>query len=511
MAGAPVGSLWDYVFANQGLDAAQAAASDVAGSAASSALGLSSLADPITAALGVTSLLSMIPGLGDLNPINDIISAFQGRPKMQATQDIASAANNTDPVIALLGEGAQQLNSKGVPISSSNNQASSFGPYFQVASDLENLVRWGTTNPTPQQAQLTATTLKNALTELGNPGKAGTQTLQALQQAWQQGLQNLSPQALQQLVGQMSPEEQNIFNSLGLTQNQSTPQATPGPGNQAPPAPPTPGAAPTAPIGNYTTDQMANYANQLQNYATQLDKYAGATNNSSLESWAQNVEQQAQQAQQYAQKMSASQQPASTPSAGPAYPNYGGPQPGIYPSGGQTIDQMFGGPHRQPGNPFRGWDSKQVQPIIEGQQGGNRPANCPPCPPSGSQGGGNNQGGNNNQTGNTTTGPNNQNLIQLLEQLIGQSGNNTGNPPGSQTGNTNPVTGGNWLNILNQLLGNTTTGTPGTGTTTPPSATPATTPPSSNPLNSLANLATLGGLAGLFGSPGGFSYNWTVV
>lgn len=473
----------DYIAANQGLNAAQAAASDVGASALTSSLiGGLGLTNPLSA---IPSLLSLGLNLAGIDPLSSLIGAFSGRPKMEATQDIASSANNSDPVIALLGQGAQQLDSKGVPISSSkSSDTSSFGPYFQVASDIENLVRWGTTNPTPQQADLTATTLKNALTELGNPGQ-GTQTLQALQQAWQQAASSLTPQQIQQLFGQMSPTEQGIFkntisqynpnlanqvwgNQQTTPGSSSTPGSTPAPtypnpepalasqegqyinqykdyekqyaGIQGQPGAPVPPAPPPPPGANATPQDEANYIQKYKDYENQYQNFQN----------------------QYANYVKS--QPQGGPQAQPWRPDA---QPQFIP-----FDQLMNFGNQQNQRPFTGWDNKQNIPRIQGQQG--RPADCPPCLTTpGGQGGGTSTGGGGGNTtgggGNTTTAGNQDlgNWLNLIGNIF--SGDNPFQFRGQPGSNPNNPTNNGFIQLLQQLIGlqggGTTTG-PGSGTTT---------------------------------------------
>lgn len=160
-------------------------------------------------------LLSLIGGGASLG--NLFGSLFGGGRSStgpgSATADIASAASNSDPVLALLGEGAGSLPS-GVPISSSSGAASGFGPYFETAAKLEDLLRWGPGGLTdPKAENATVATLKNALTGLGNPGQEGG-TLQALQQAYQQGQEYLTPQNINLLMNQLNPDEQGILRQI---------------------------------------------------------------------------------------------------------------------------------------------------------------------------------------------------------------------------------------------------------------------------------------------------------
>ena len=171
-------------------------------------------------------LTAIIPALGSLGL--NLASMFSGRSSTgpgSATSDIASGgSSSSDPVIRLLGEGAGAL-PPGVPISSSSGAASGFGPYFDVARKLEDLVRWGPGGLTDPRAEgLDATTLKKAMTELGNPGTdAGTGTLQALQNAFNTGSKYLTTDNINKLIAQLSPQEQNIFKTVWNPQGGTIP------------------------------------------------------------------------------------------------------------------------------------------------------------------------------------------------------------------------------------------------------------------------------------------------
>lgn len=213
-AGIPgLGTFLQYQLANQGLNPLQTALSDIPGggvsgdvfSSASPLLGGLALGAPILGGVGaLASLVPMIAGL------------FGGGRSStgpgSATSDIASGGgSSSDPVIRLLGEGAGAL-PPGVPISSSSGAAAGFGPYFDLARKLEDLVRWGPGGLTDPRAEaLDATTLSKGMTELGNPGKDGTLTLQALQRAFDTGSQYLTPDNITKLVTQLTPQERDIF------------------------------------------------------------------------------------------------------------------------------------------------------------------------------------------------------------------------------------------------------------------------------------------------------------
>lgn len=216
-AGFPYSEALQYQLANQGLNPLQTALSDIPGGGVSS--DIFSGASPLLGGLALGApILGGIGGLASLVPL--IAGLFGGGRSStgpgSATSDIASGGgSSSDPVIRLLGEGAGAL-PPGVPISSSSGAAAGFGPYFDVARKLEDLVRWGPGGLTDRRAEgLDATTLKNAMTELGNPGTdAGTGTLQALQNAFNIGSKYLTPDNIKLLTSQFSPQEQSIFNQI---------------------------------------------------------------------------------------------------------------------------------------------------------------------------------------------------------------------------------------------------------------------------------------------------------
>jgi hypothetical protein len=160
---------------------------------------------------GLSALLSLLGGgvsLGSL--LGGLLGGGRSATGPgSATSDIASGAGAySDPVISLLGEGATALGGN-TPVSSPS-AGPTYGPYFDAARKWEDLLRWGPGGLTDPKAEaLDATTLKNAMTELGNPG-TGTGTLQALQQAFQSGSKYLTPDNLKLLLSQMNPTEQQI-------------------------------------------------------------------------------------------------------------------------------------------------------------------------------------------------------------------------------------------------------------------------------------------------------------
>jgi hypothetical protein len=114
---------------------------------------------PALVVTGVVAALAAIP---------ELIGAFSGRPKMEATVDIAKHANSWNPVTNLLGKGAYALYKAGIPISSPNGNHI-FGYWFKQAVEeyikLKNDI--GDNKVTRQDARVA---LGNVLYELGNPG-----------------------------------------------------------------------------------------------------------------------------------------------------------------------------------------------------------------------------------------------------------------------------------------------------------------------------------------------------
>ena len=115
------------------------------------------------------------------NPLSLLTALFSGRPKMQATADIASSLlRQRNPALRLLGIGATKLVQDGIAISSPD-ASRIFGPYFERAVLLETQARFPNAPNAQNNLRLSAETLQSALHEAGNPGQ-GNQTLNALNQ-----------------------------------------------------------------------------------------------------------------------------------------------------------------------------------------------------------------------------------------------------------------------------------------------------------------------------------------
>ena len=196
----------EYAAQNAGLDAAGAAASD----AGLSALGYS---NPYTALIAAIPELVQLFGGPDINPLDALMGLIGGgRPKMEATSEIAAGGKaSSDPVLELLGMGAGGLSSSGTPISSPK-AGPSFGPYFNVARSLEDLLRWGPAGlKDPKLQQLDAQTLQNALHDLGNKGDT---TTGELERTYRTGSKYLTPENIQLLEDQIGPWGSTLVNQL---------------------------------------------------------------------------------------------------------------------------------------------------------------------------------------------------------------------------------------------------------------------------------------------------------
>jgi hypothetical protein len=111
-----------------------------------------------------------------------LASEFSGRPQMQATYDQAILlVKRGSPVLRLLGEGAGLCLQHGIPVSSPD-AGPLMGPYFFAAVIIENCIRWGAQSSI--YTKLDDATLTNCLHEAGNPGIAGSATLDAVDAAW---------------------------------------------------------------------------------------------------------------------------------------------------------------------------------------------------------------------------------------------------------------------------------------------------------------------------------------
>lgn len=225
-AGVPIASLLQYIAQNQGLNPTQAAQSDLPGS--SGGFNITDLlpgggGGPTSIPMGLGESLF---GLGTANPLSiigglsslgqGIASLFGGGRSStgpgSATSDIAGAAGSSDPILALLGAGAGALGGN-TPISSPA-AGSNFGPYFNDARRLLDLVRWGPGGLTDRRAQaLDATTLSNAMHELGNPG-SGTSTLDAINRAFSGGSRYLTPSNLAAVTGGLNSNEQSLLGPI---------------------------------------------------------------------------------------------------------------------------------------------------------------------------------------------------------------------------------------------------------------------------------------------------------
>lgn len=147
--------------------------------------GVNSAIAAVSAALGglegvASAGLGEILSLAGVNPLQLVIGAFSGRPKMQATFDAVSLVNDANPALKLLGLAAGALYNQGIPLSSPAADRI-FGKAFAEAVKLETAARFPNAPTAPGNLKLSAETLQNALYEAANPGH-GLATIQALDQ-----------------------------------------------------------------------------------------------------------------------------------------------------------------------------------------------------------------------------------------------------------------------------------------------------------------------------------------
>ncbi|HKD78800.1 MAG TPA: hypothetical protein VKH81_03855 [Candidatus Angelobacter sp.] len=129
----------------------------------------------------VFELFALIGGGG--NPFDALFSSLSGRPKMEATYDEAKAfMARRSPALRMLGVGASKALHAGIPLSSPE-VGPIFGPYYQAALVIENALRWGSQNQSVTNVD--NATLTAAMHEAGNPGEAGTATMDAMDRAWE--------------------------------------------------------------------------------------------------------------------------------------------------------------------------------------------------------------------------------------------------------------------------------------------------------------------------------------
>lgn len=119
----------------------------------------------------------------ELDPFGKIEQALTGRPKMEATYEEAKAfMSRRSPALRMLGVGASKALHAGIPLSSPE-VGPIFGPYYQAALVIENALRWGSQNQSVTNVD--NATLTAAMHEAGNPGQAGSATLDAMDRAWE--------------------------------------------------------------------------------------------------------------------------------------------------------------------------------------------------------------------------------------------------------------------------------------------------------------------------------------
>lgn len=171
---------------------------------------------PLEGPLPVPIPIPPLPGVPD--PYQIILSILSGgilggRPKNQATADIALALGRSGvPLLQNLGVAAARLAVDGIPISSPS-AGPIFGPAFhQSAIELAQLAHPTDPlgNPSRQHLTVAAEVLTAALHEAGNPGVAGTQTLESIvdlyhQRAFTGGVPSGGPPKRGQPGGQPPP------------------------------------------------------------------------------------------------------------------------------------------------------------------------------------------------------------------------------------------------------------------------------------------------------------------
>lgn len=229
------------------------------------------------AALGIIPIFligELIYKLGELlfglpDPFQEFMSLFSGRPTLEATADEAKIFKRySSPVTQLLAMGNAQLLRRGIPVSSPS-AAHIFGPFFGAAQRLENATRFG--NQDRGSTELTNATITQAMYEAGNPGKAGTATLEALQAAYNvfvagrpipgdsaySALKALAEQTLGDAASELSRGWANRYIHSHPSQ---FPSPAPHPGTPPPPQPPPPPAPPAKPTPGVIPQK---YAQQL--------------------------------------------------------------------------------------------------------------------------------------------------------------------------------------------------------------------------------------------------------
>jgi hypothetical protein len=130
--------------------------------------------------IAIVEMALQLAGIPD--PLDIILSQFSGRPKMDATIDEAKIFSGyTSPVLKLLGVGAADCVNRNIPLSSPD-AAPWFGPYFEAAVKIENVIRWNSQDASA--ASVDAATLATAMHEAGNPSQGPPVTLTAVQSAY---------------------------------------------------------------------------------------------------------------------------------------------------------------------------------------------------------------------------------------------------------------------------------------------------------------------------------------
>lgn len=185
-----------------------------------------------------------------LNPFQALTAALTGRPKLEATYDEAKTfMSRRSPALRMLGVGASKALHAGIPLSSPE-VGPIFGPYYQAALVVENALRWGSQNQSVTNVD--NATLTAAMHEAGNPGQAGTATLDAMDRAWEVAGDDAnkvnSLRALQVWTGAgLAADLIRAFGQQYNTKYNPGPVGTPTDQPTLPPPPVTPAPQPAAP------------------------------------------------------------------------------------------------------------------------------------------------------------------------------------------------------------------------------------------------------------------------
>lgn len=153
--------------------------------------GAASLLGP--AGLALTGIETGLAAAG-ISPLQEIVSAFSGKPRLEDTQVLAGYANSPSPVLRELGQLARTALEHGQPISTSNQafRQRYLAPYEQAAR----------ANLTAEFPELDPAQINHFLYLLGGP-QANPGAVRRLENREQQlGLLNVGPRAEQPMIHQ---------------------------------------------------------------------------------------------------------------------------------------------------------------------------------------------------------------------------------------------------------------------------------------------------------------------